>query len=87
MTVDCYDKTEENTSCSYGHPRRNGIFKHCNFCGALIVLTLFELAEIQNPQDWMYWKRVPIKKWWLAFDADQPNQKHSCKQQKQGAAV
>jgi len=71
MTTKYHSHKEENKSFHYTR-----MFKKCDFCGAEIVFKMFELYEVQNPQSWLSWKRVPIKTWWTPFEANEPNKQH-----------
>jgi hypothetical protein len=64
-------------------PGKNYGFKYCENCGEPIVLKLFELYEVQNHNSWMHWKRLKVKHWWTAFEADSPNEKHVCNKQQE----
>jgi hypothetical protein len=97
VTTIKYKEQDENKLSSCEDLRKNNAFKYsstnksgyCESCGAPIIFKLFELVEIQHPHDFLSWKRVQIKKWWTAFNADQPNQKHEHSQKKHllGVAV
>ena len=40
-------------------------------------------TNYQNPGNWLSWKRVLIGRWWKAFDADDVNRRHACKERQQ----
>jgi hypothetical protein len=77
-----YNNVEDKHSSSINSPTY-GIFEYCDSCGAPIRLKLLELWEKQNPGNWLSWKRVLIGRWWEAFDADDVNRRHACKERQQ----
>jgi hypothetical protein len=98
MTTDCYYDADRNKDIGCSHLGKSHDFKnlrlnnsgYCKFCGSPIIFKLRELSEIQRHNDSLSWKRVLIKRWWVAFNGDQPNLKHTCKEQRkhlQGAAA
>ena len=81
--TDYHYYNEEKDKLSSTGSQNSGTLQYCEFCGAPIVIKLRELWEKQNPHNWLSWKRVLIGRWWQAFDADEPNKIHRCKQQEQ----
>jgi RNA polymerase-binding transcription factor DksA len=78
-----YNNNEENELSSDTNLRKLGIFKHCDVCGAPIILKKRELYETQNPCNWLLWKKVLVEERWEAFDVDDVNRMHNCKEQQQ----
>jgi hypothetical protein len=78
------DRYQEDNFKLYGRAgQATNNSEYCKFCGAPIEFKLFEFCEIQRPNNLLSWKRIPIRKWWAAFDADSPNQKHQCNREQQ----
>jgi hypothetical protein len=82
VTAIKYKEQDENKLSSCEHLGKKGCFKYCEKCGMPIIFKLFELYEVQNVNNWLSWKRVPVRKWWTAFNADTQSRKHGCKEQR-----